>query len=121
MIFIKIIYFTFVFVKSIIMVSYQEEWKMQIFEIIMLICFGMSWPISVYKSIRSKSTKGKSVVFIIAIMIGYISGIIGKIVNHQLNYVVILYLINLIVVSIDLALYFVNSWREKSYQSTEVM
>ena len=121
MIFIKIIYFTFAFVKSIIMVSYQEEWKMQIFEIIMLICFGMSWPISVYKSIRSKSTKGKSVVFIIAIMIGYISGIIGKIVNHQLNYVVILYLINLIVVSIDLALYFVNSWREKSYQSTEVV
>ena len=54
---------------------------MQIFEIIMLICFGMSWPISVYKSIRSKSTKGKSVVFIIAIIIGYISGIIGKIVS----------------------------------------
>ena len=94
---------------------------MQIFEIIMLICFGMSWPISVYKSIRSKSTKGKSVVFIIAIIIGYISGIIGKIVNHQLNYVVILYLINLIAVSIDLALYFVNAWREKSYQSTEVV
>ena len=118
---IKIIYFTFGFVKSIIMVSYQEDYKMQIFEIIMLICFGMSWPISVYKSIRSKSTKGKSVVFIIAIIIGYISGIIGKIVNHQLNYVVALYFINLIVVSIDLALYFVNAWREKNYQSMEVM
>ena len=52
---------------------------MQIFEIIMLICFGLSWPISVYKSIRSGSTKGKSAVFIIAIIIGYISGIIGKI------------------------------------------
>ena len=94
---------------------------MQIFEIIMLVCFGMSWPISVYKSIRSKSTKGKSVVFIIAIIFGYISGIIGKIVNHQLSYVVVLYLINLIVVSIDLALYFVNARREKNYQVTEVM
>ncbi|MBE6590555.1 MAG: hypothetical protein E7646_00765 [Ruminococcaceae bacterium] len=94
---------------------------MQIFEIIMLLCFGMSWPISVYKSIRSKSTKGKSAVFIIAIIIGYISGIIGKIVNHQLSYVVVLYLINLIVVSMDLALYFVNARRENDYKSTEVM
>ena len=94
---------------------------MQIFEIIMLLCFGMSWPISVYKSIRSKSTKGKSAVFIIAIIIGYISGIIGKIVNHQLSYVVVLYLINLIVVSIDLALYCVNARRENDYKSTEVM
>ncbi len=93
---------------------------MQIFEIIMLLCFGMSWPISVYKSIRSKSTKGKSVVFIIAIIIGYISGIIGKIVNHQLTYVVVLYLINLIVVSIDLGLYFINAKREKNLQSAEV-
>ena len=48
------------------MVSHREEQEMQIFEIIMLLCFGMSWPISVYKSIRSKSTKGKSAVFIIA-------------------------------------------------------
>ena len=86
---------------------------MQIFEIIMLICFGMSWPISVYKSIRSKSTKGKSVMFIIAIIVGYISGIIGKIVNEQISYVLILYCINLIVVSVDLGLYFVNAKREK--------
>ena len=87
---------------------------MQIFEIIMLICFGLSWPISVYKSIKSKSTKGKSAVFIIAIIIGYISGIIGKFVNHQISYVVILYCINLVVVSADLCLYFYNSKREKA-------
>lgn len=93
---------------------------MQIFETIMLLCFGMSWPISVYKSIRSKSTKGKSAVFIITIMIGYISGIIGKVVNHQLSYVVLIYLINLIVVSIDLTLYFINARRENNYRSTEV-
>ena len=120
MISIIIIYFTFAFVKSIMVVSHREEQEMQIFEIIMLLCFGMSWPISVYKSIRSKSTKGKSAVFIIAIIIGYISGIIGKIVNHQLTYVVALYLINLIVVSIDLGLYFINAKHEKNLQSAEV-
>ena len=86
---------------------------MQIFEIIMLICFGLSWPISVYKSVRSRSTKGKSAVFIVAIIIGYISGILGKIVNHQLSYVVVLYCLNLIVVSADLALYCLNAKHEK--------
>ena len=86
---------------------------MQIFECIMLACFGLSWPISVYKSIKSKSTQGKSIVFIIAIIIGYISGIIGKIVNHQLTYVLIIYCFNLIVVSVDLVLFFINRKNEK--------
>ena len=86
---------------------------MQIFEFIMLACFGLSWPISVYKSIKSKSTQGKSIVFIIAIIIGYISGIIGKIVNDQLTYVLIIYCFNLIVVSVDLILFFINRKREK--------
>ena len=87
---------------------------MQIFEFIMLICFGLSWPISVYKSIKCKSTQGKSVVFIFAIIIGYISGIIGKIVNGQLTYVLILYCINLLVVCVDLVLFFINREHEKS-------
>ena len=86
---------------------------MQIFEFIMLACFGLSWPISVYKSIKSKSTQGKSIVFIIAIIIGYISGIIGKIVNHQLTYVLMIYCFNLIVVSVDLVLFFINRKNEK--------
>lgn len=86
---------------------------MQIFEFIMLVCFGLSWPISVYKSIKSKSTHGKSFVFIIAIIIGYISGIIGKIVNNQLTYVLIIYCFNLIVVSVDLVFFFINRKNEK--------
>lgn len=86
---------------------------MQIFEFIMLICFGLSWPISVYKSFKSKSTKGKSVVFIGAIIVGYVSGIIGKIVNNSINYVFVLYCFNLLVVSIDLCLYFHNKRLER--------
>ena len=85
----------------------------QIFEFIMLICFGMSWPISVYKSFTSKSTKGKSLVFILAIIVGYICGIMGKVLSGQINYVLGLYIFNLFVVSIDLVLYFVNKHREK--------
>ena len=83
------------------------------FESLMLVCFGVSWPISVYKSLTSGSTKGKSVVFTIAIIIGYFAGITGKIVGKNINYVLILYLINLVFVLIDFALYFVNRRREK--------
>ena len=85
----------------------------EIFEFIMLLCFGLSWPISVYKSIKSGSTQGKSVVFIIAIVIGYISGILGKFIGGQINYVLVIYCFNLVVVSIDLTLYFINKRREK--------
>lgn len=83
-----------------------------IFEIIMLACFGMSWPISVYKSLTSHSTKGKSVVFIIAIIIGYLSGIAGKLMSGQVNYVLILYIVNLCMVSLDLGLYCINRKNE---------
>lgn len=86
---------------------------MQIFEFIMLACFGLSWPISVYKSIKSKSTQGKSIVFIIAIIIGYVSGIIGKIVNEQLTYVLVIYCFNLLVVAVDFILFFINRKNEK--------
>ncbi|MBQ8322725.1 MAG: hypothetical protein IJX91_02030 [Clostridia bacterium] len=85
-----------------------------VFESIMLVCFGLSWPISVYKSITSRSTKGKSVVFTIAIMLGYVSGIIGKIIGGNVNYVLALYILNLAFVSVDFALYFINKKREKA-------
>ena len=91
---------------------------MEIFEFVMLVCFGLSWPISVYKSFTSKSAKGKSVVFIVAIIIGYVSGILGKIVSGQVNFVMALYCFNLMVVSIDLCLYFINQHREKLASDT---
>lgn len=78
------------------------------FELIMLICFGLSWPISVYKSITSRSTQGKSLMFMIAIIIGYICGILGKITGGQINYVLALYILNLFFVVLDMSLYFIN-------------
>ena len=84
-----------------------------LFESIMLICFGLSWPISVYKSATSRSTKGKSVVFTTAIILGYLAGIIGKIIGGAFNYVLVLYFINLAFVSVDFALYFINKRRER--------
>lgn len=84
-----------------------------ILECIMLICFGISWPISVYKSATSRSTQGKSIIFTFAIMVGYLAGITGKIISGAINYALVLYLINLAVVSVDCALYFINRRHEK--------
>lgn len=90
---------------------------MKIFEFIMLACFGISWPISVVKSIKSKSTKGKSWIFIVAIIIGYVSGIVGKIVNNDITYVFVLYCLNLFFVSFDLVVYVINKKCENSLQN----
>ena len=88
----------------------------QLCECIMLICFGLSWPISVYKSIVSKSTKGKSVVFLTAILIGYTAGIIGKFISGNITDVLILYIVNFCIVSTDFVIYFINRNREKSHE-----
>ena len=84
-----------------------------VLESIMLICFGISWPVSVYKSWTSKTTQGKSLVFMFAIIVGYIAGIFGKILSGQINYVLALYILNLFFVCTDLVLYFVNKKRER--------
>lgn len=90
----------------------------QIFETMMLICFGISWPISVYKSITSKSTKGKSVIFTVAILIGYICGILGKIMSGNVNYVLCFYVINFLVVCADFVIFFIN---RKNERTTEML
>ncbi len=76
-----------------------------IFEVAMLICFGLSWPISIRKSIISRTTKGKSIAFEYFVWLGYAFGVIGKLLAPQKSYVLIPYLLNLIMVSIDIALY----------------
>jgi hypothetical protein len=83
-----------------------------VYELIMLICFGISWPFAALKSYKSRSTKGKSLLFLIAIWIGYVSGILHKVLYSQ-DLVIIVYIFNLTVVSIDLLLYVRNRRLEK--------
>lgn len=84
-----------------------------IFELLMVLCFGFSWPISVVKSYRSKTAAGKSIFFISLIWIGYVCGITGKIVSGNISYVLIFYFINLIMVTADIAIYFRNKKYDK--------
>ncbi len=85
---------------------------MSIFEAIMLLCFGAAWPFSIARSIRSKSTNGKSLVFLIVLILGYIAGIINKLLYHN-DIVLYLYILNLIMVSVDAALWIRNKKRER--------
>ncbi|MDD2458212.1 MAG: hypothetical protein PHQ83_06880 [Eubacteriales bacterium] len=88
---------------------------MSIFEIIMLSCFGLSWPIAAYKSYKTGRAAGKSLLFMAAIWIGYVAGILHKLIYSR-DLVIYLYVFNLLMVSLDIALTRRNIRRERSEQ-----
>ena len=98
----------------------------EIAEVIMILCFGASWPFNVIKSYKARTAKGKSPVFLCLIILGYIAGITSKFLNEtymaSINekwYVLFFYFLNLIMVGIDLCLYFRNLALDKKRISEE--
>ena len=80
------------------------------FEALMLVCFGAAWPLSILKSWRTRTAKGKSVGFLFVILLGYVSGIIKVILSNGLrDWLLIPYMINFLMVACDTCLYFRNS------------
>ena len=87
----------------------------QILEIAMIVAFGFSWPQNILTSLKNKSTKGKSLAFLILIDIGYVCGILGKLLSGNIVwYVLFFYVLNFIMVSADLCLYFYYRSKEKA-------
>lgn len=80
----------------------------EILESIMLICFGFSWPLTVYRNIRSRTAKSMSLGFIVLIITGYVAGITAKINSGNVGFVLAVYIINLLIVTLNLAVYFRN-------------
>ena len=80
----------------------------ELLEAVMLVCFGFSWPLNVYRNIKSHTAKGMSIAFILLIMIGYVAGITAKIVCHNFSYVLAVYIINFAIVSVNVFVYFHN-------------
>ncbi|MCF4151441.1 hypothetical protein L2W58_06455 [Dethiosulfovibrio sp. F2B] len=86
----------------------------KICEGIMLICFGMAWPASIWKSMTSKSTKGKSLSFMVIILVGYVAGIVKSLIEPEISWPVLsLYLLNTAMVTADTSLYFRNKKLEE--------
>lgn len=84
---------------ELLLQSFQMK-SMSIFEAGMLICFGASWPFAVMKTYQSKNVKGKSLLFLSLVIIGYIFGIVNKIL-YTMDIVVWLYVLNLLLVGTD--------------------
>lgn len=83
----------------------------------MVVCFGISWPISIAKALRSRTSKGKSIVFTLLIFTGYIFGIASKLAAGTITYVFVFYVINLIAVGIDTCLWLRNNRLDKKRES----
>ena len=92
----------------------------QLCEAAMLCLFGCSWPFNIAKSIRAKTAKGKSVGFELLIFVGYVIGLFGKLYAFKqtgtLAYSTWFYIADILMVSVDLALYFVNARRDRAAQ-----
>jgi len=84
-----------------------------LFEAIMLICFGVSWPVSIAKAVRTKVVAGKSPMFMALICLGYISGLVHKALYHP-DLIMVLYAVNLVLVAVDLSLYITYSSRQST-------
>ena len=81
---------------------------LEILEAGMLFCFGFAWPFNIYKSYKARTNVGKSLLFSLVIWIGYLFGILFKALSPHQDIVLWLYVINIIMVSIDIALYYRN-------------
>ena len=92
---------------------------MGIFEFLMLGCFGASWPFSIAKSLKSRSTKGKSLGFLLLIELGYAFGIVHKVL-YNFNWVTYVYAILFLVVATDVVLYFRNRRLERAAATERV-
>lgn len=95
-----------------------------IMETLMVICFGLSWPLNISKAWKARTAKGTSVMFYFFIWIGYIFAIIGKLVmiHYRINvlgtastwtevvkwYVMFFYILNTLMVSCGILIYFRN-------------
>ena len=80
----------------------------ELLEVGMVLSFGIAWPASIMKSLRTRTSRGKSLQFLLIVFFGYACGIGSKLVSDNLNYVVIFYIVNFVMVGFDTVLYFRN-------------
>ena len=84
-----------------------------VFELLMIVCFGISWPLNIYKAWKARTTKGSSVQFYFLILTGYLFGILSKAIKlgHGVStpgYVWFFYILNSIIVTTGIVVWFRN-------------
>lgn len=96
-------------------------------EIIMVVCFGASWPFNVVRAYKARSTKGTSLPFMSLIGLGYVGGIMNKVFTICINVAegrppltwlqwvaFAFYVINITLVTSGIVIYFRNKKIEKN-------
>ena len=98
-----------------------------VLEALTIFCFGLSWPISIRKSLKSRTAKGKSLFFEVFLLIGYGFGIARKALMMTaldatgfLFYLsFFFYVLNALQISVDILLYFRNSHLDRLREAEE--
>ena len=119
----------YLIIYSIVKICYsllEVVFMAEILEITMIVSFGASWPLNVIKSFKARTTKGKSLAFLLLIFFGYIAGICSKFANeaYMTNiaekwYVLFFYVLNFIMVGADIIMYFRNKKLDKERENNE--
>ena len=96
-------------------ITVYEVFMSEILEIVMIVSFGFSWPMNLMKSFKARTTRGKSLPFLLLIFFGYIAGIASKLTSatyiadfSEKWYVLFFYVLNFLMVGGDLVLYIRN-------------
>ena len=96
----------------------------QLCEIVMLVAFGCSWPFNIAKSWRSRTAKGKSVIFEFIIIGGYLVGLLGKFITFHrtgvLAYSTWFYIADILMVLVDVVLYYRNTALDRARDEKQV-
>ena len=87
----------------------------EILEFGMLFAFGFSWPFAIARTYRAKRVDGKSPMFMIIVLLGYVGGILARLLdaNTSNDWLAIVYVIDMALVSTDLTLYLYYSKKGK--------
>ncbi len=101
-----------------VLITFNKDYYMSIFEAAMMLCFGASWPFQVAKTYKTKDVKGKSIFFLWLVEIGYICGMIHKVLYNP-DIVLFLYLLNFALVGTDMILYYM--YKDKDSQKSIIL
>jgi len=79
-----------------------------VLEATMLMCFGLSWPINAIKAWQARTAKATSPLFLALITFGYVAGIAAKFVGNNVNWVLGVYVFNLLALIVNDLIYLRN-------------
>ena len=91
----------------------------QICEFFMLFAFGFSWPFAIARTYRAghsgAGVAGKSPMFMVIVLLGYVGGILARLfdANAANDWLCYVYVLDMALVSTDLALYLYYSSRAR--------